>query len=444
MGDNTNLKIEKLKYDMKKVFNLLFYKPSDVAKETLATVELSEVLGDYLGRIFDFDAGYDFAFSGGHKARAYNLYYNSSINQVIAVSEANDYVKIDFYAGIKLQSTLDLGEAKQFFKQFARELNNLNDDIPVVESENSIYAFLKVYSEEFTKPVLQKDYYRHFTKFVDIANETLTNFMYAFNSDFNLSLFDADTYKLFIRPRNFFTAGRLFDIYKSENLVNEVTALLSEMSFEPSHYLNINNNFIYGKSRIDGKMLKTGVYVLPVENVPNRYEIKIISIFKFVVVANEDELQVSKSYGLGGFNSIQNSANLSKPNKVNIDLEHLDAKLKDIETYIYERSKQLGDVQVLRDSTPKNSSKFRYTFNVVLRDIKNGSNRHYTNNYLQDVKRLFNIITMAVKSVSPYVSKDITISNFDDEFILDPLLKIKRFENYVGAFNSKQVERSLE
>ena len=292
-------------YKLKKVFDLMFYDPVLVAPKTIATVELSEVLGSYLGRIFDFDAGFDFAFSGGHKARAYSLYYNHEIKQIISITEDSDYVKMDFYAGMKLSSTMDLGEAKQFFLKLANKLNNLNDDIPVVEFENSHAVLLKVSTETFSKPVRQKSYYRHFDKITSIAKNDLSNFVYAFDSRFNISLFDFDTYETFIRPRGFFTKGRLFDIHDSENLVDEVEALLSPLEFKASHYLNINNNFIYGKSKIDGKVLKSGVYVLPVNGYVNRYEIKIISIFKLTVVANEDALQVSKSYGMGSFNTLK-------------------------------------------------------------------------------------------------------------------------------------------
>jgi len=430
-------------YTIKKFIHFLFSSPQTLAKNTNPELELKDVLGVPLGSIFDFEIGNDLVFNSGLKARTYNLYYNPKINQIVSLALSGDYVLINFYAGLKLKSNLEYIEAFQIYSHFSKSLNVDNDTLPVIRTDNSFYSFLKVYSEEF---ILYPDQEKYLEKFKTLSNDSsllFDNLIYSFSDDFKLEPLNSDDYQILIKPRNYLDRGRKFQLKKEDNLVDEVRDILSPLSFEPSHYLNINGNFILGKCRIDGRTLKTGVYVTPDHKQNKVFEVKILSMLKFTILANEDELQVSKKYNLGGFNAIQNTPDLSKTNKSNIDKEYLKQILTEIKGFIESRTKNLANVEVFRETVPNEKTKFRFSFQVVIRELKGTDDgKFYAVKYLQAVKNINTIIDLAVTKFSSknLVSKEDIEGLVDDEILLDPLLKVKKFEYYAGAFTTPKTK----
>lgn len=430
-------------YTIKKFIHFLFSSPQTLAKNTDPKLELREVLGVPLGSIFDFEIGQDLLYSGGLKARTYNLYYNPKINQIISLALSGDYVLINFYAGLKLKSNLEYIEAFQIYSHFSKSLNVDNDTLPVIRTENAFYSFLKVYSEEF---ILYPDQEKYLEKFFSLCKDSsllFDNLVYSFSDEFKLEPLDADNYKILIRPRNYLDRGRKFKLRKKENLVDEVTDILSPLGFEPTHYLNINGNFILGKSRINGRTLKTGVYVTPDSRKKGVFEVKVLSTIKFTISANEDELQISKKYDLGGFNAIQNTANLHKVKKSNIDKDYLKQILTEIKGFIESRTRNLANVEVFRETVPNEKTKFRFSFQVVIRELKNyDDGKFYAVNYLQAVKNIQTIIDLAISKFTAknLITKEDIEGLVDDEILLDPLLKVKKFEYYAGAFSTPKVK----
>lgn len=436
-------------YEFKKFLRFLFESPLVCAKNINPEIELRDVLGLPLGQVIDFETGDEHP-HGDTFGRVLKVFYNPKINQIITLAVTNDYFILKFYSALKISSKLNYSEAIQIFKGFVSSLDTFNDTIPIIPIESAFYSLFLVNSEPIRRNLpTQKRYIQNFSK---VREDTAFKFdllVKNFSSDYEIHQLNADDFKKLLRPRRFVTKGRPFPFnHKKENLCDEICACLSEIRFTKSHFYQINGNSLLGVSNIDGRDLKTCVYAFPLDK--KHYEIKMSSIYNFTIKAREENLLLSNQYSNSIGETFSNSADLRKTKEKEIDVNFLNSVLNEINAKLKKFIKPIAINEIYRTTSPNHSSKYRFKFDIVIKDLvfnQKGDieefSKFYVNHYKQAVKKIFVCVDLVLKKFDKYIEREEFETYTTTDAFEDPILKAKRFDYYQGAFTNQGGDKSV-
>ncbi|MDA3855961.1 MAG: hypothetical protein PF569_06870 [Candidatus Woesearchaeota archaeon] len=434
-------------YNFKKYLNMLWYSSKIEALKTNPDIELRNVMGVYLGDLFDFEQN-----------KTLKIFYLKDSNLIVTITESEGHLYFNFYAGIKLRAKIRHVEAHKKFKEFAQTLNRHNSVLPVIPTDEGFYSFFKVHVDTCIKYIEKKDYEDKFLEFVEDSKIKFKSMLNMFSEEFTLDQFSAQDYLHFLFPKNISNQGRKFYKGRGENLLDEVTALLSPLQFQSSYFININSLLNIGKAKIDGKTAMIGAYASKVYKhnsknerieVKDVFEVKLQSIFNFVIIANENKFQIGGAWGkaLGGQSSISNSDTFGKV-KSSIDVDMLKSFLEKIASQIEDETRSFANVRVIRETVDNASSTYRFSFYVIIKEIylkgKVKDGKKYILHYLSCLKNVSTVIDLVLKKYTLeqyFMREELDVLGIKDSFYMgwdDALLVVKMFENFTGSFRSNK------
>jgi hypothetical protein len=434
-------------YNFKKYLNMLWYSPKIEALKTNPQIELRNVMGSYLGDLFDFEQN-----------KTMKIFYLDNSNLIVTRTESDGHLYFNFYAGIKLKAKIRHVEAHKKFKEFAQTLNRHNSVLPVIPTDDGFYSFFKVHVDTCIKYIERKDYEDKFLDSVEDAKIKFKSMLNMFSEEFTLDEFTAQDYLHFLFPKNITNQGRKFYKTREDNLLDEVTSLLSPMQFQSSYFININSLLNIGKAKIDGKTAMVGAYASKVykhdENnkpieIKNVFEVKLQSIFNFVIIANENKFQIGGTWGkaLNQQSSISNSDSFGKV-KSSIDVDMLKSFLEKIASQIEDETRSFANVRVIRETIDNATSTYRFSFYVVIKEIylegKAVDGKKYILHYLSCLRNISAIIDLVLKKYTLeqyFMREELDVLGIKDSFYMgwdDALLVVKMFENFTGSFRSNK------
>jgi hypothetical protein len=386
------------------------------------------------------------------------IFYLDKANLIVSRTESEGHLYFNFYAGVKLKAKIRHVDAHKKFKEFAQTLNRHNSILPVIPTDDGFYSFFKVHVDNCIKYIERRDYEEKFLEFVDDAKLKFKSLLNMFSEEFTLEEFSSQDYLHFLFPKNITNQGRKFYKSKNENLLDEVTALLSPMQFQSSYFININSLLNIGKAKIDGKTAMIGAYTSKVykhneKNEPieikNVFEVKLQSIFNFIIIANENKFQIGGIWGkaLNGQNSISNSDTFGRV-KSSIDVEMLKSFLEKIASQIEDETRSFANVRVIRETVDNATSSYRFSFYVVIKEIylhgKVSNGKKYILHYLSCLRNISTVIDLVLKKYTMeqyFMREELDILGVKDSFYMgwdDALLVVKMFENFTGSFRSNK------